>query len=488
MGRSKNYHGFLVEDGIISSIGDYDTIMNDSDEKVNLSGATVLPGFVDAHTHLIGMGLNIDRVDLSEADSIEVLKFILEEELEKQKGEDWLIGIDFDESGWKRGAGYPTKGLLDKISEDVPIIIKRVDGHVAVANSAALERIDVDDENIDVENGLLLEEAAFKLNEYVGITKEDRKKAIENAIERAHTLGVTSVHDIVDKEGWEAYEELSEEKDLDLRVRCYILEEDSEGYEPGNRGDYLALNGIKIFVDGSLGGHTAALEDDYSDDPGNNGMLLLEQEEIEEVIKDAEERGMQLMAHAIGDRAISTLLDAYESTAVRARELRHRIEHAEMLYEENIRRIRDLNIILSAQPNFAYKWSMPDGMNEKRLGKERLQKCNPFWDTQRSLVKMAFGSDTMPMSPLFGVFSAVNHPILEQRISAYNALQCYIKNSAYAGHDEKQFGVIEDGMKADFVVLSENPLDSENIHDIEVLMTVVNGKIVYDNREDVDSD
>ncbi len=462
--------------------------MTDSDEKVNLNGSTVLPGFVDAHTHLIGMGLNMDRIDLSEAESIDVLKYILEEGLENQENDDWLIGIDFDESGWKKSTGYPTKEFLDKISEDVPIIIKRIDGHVAVANSAALDRIDTNDENIDVETGLLLEEAAFKLNEYLDINKEYRKKSIKNAIERAHSMGVTSVHDIVDKEGWEAYKELNEESDLDLRVRCYILHEDSEGYEPGNRGDYLTLNGIKIFVDGSLGGHTAALEDDYSDDPGNDGMLLLEQGEIEDIIKETEERGMQLMAHAIGDRAISTLLDAYESTAVRNNELRHRIEHAEMLYEENIRRIRDLNVILSAQPNFAYKWSKPGGMNERRLGSERLQKCNPYWDVQRSLVRMAFGSDTMPMSPLFGVFSAVNHPILEQRISAYNALQCYIKNSAYAGHDEKQFGVIENGMKADFVVLSENPLDSENIREIEVLMTVVNGKIVYDNRENDDSD
>lgn len=276
---------------------------------------------------------------------------------------------------------------------------------------------------------------------------------------------------------------MEEEEGLDLRIRCYIYYDEVNEDEPVEISDFLSLEGLKVFADGSIGARTAALEEEYADDPGNRGILIHDQEELEKIIENGEKKGFQIMVHAIGDRAISTVINAFEESSTRASELRHRIEHAEMLWEENIRRVRDLNLILSAQPNFAYKWSKPGGMNDTRLGKKRLQNCNPYWDIQRSLVKMTFGSDCMPMDPLFGIYSAVNHPILEQRISTYNALQSYITNGAYAGKDENKFGKFKEGMSADFVVLSANPLESDNIKDIEVIMTVVDGKIVYDNRK-----
>lgn len=473
----------MVEDGKIRHIDNFDVIMNHSDEKINLKGYTVLPGFIDSHTHMIKMGLNMERVDLSDTDSMEEAKYYLSKEAEKKEEGEWVVGIDFDETDWKKG-DFLKKNDLDEVSTEHPIMIKRVCGHIAIVNSEGLSLVEEEEheDKIDEEKGMLLEEAVWDLEDKIGVDKEDKIDAIKRAIERAHELGVTGVHDIVDKEGWEAYVELDEEDSLDLRVRCYIVQEDIDELEPTEKSQFLSLRGIKIFVDGSLGGHTAALFDEYSDDPGNKGMLLHSQEELEDIIREAEGRGFQVMAHAIGDRAIDVLLNSYEKASSRTDHLRHRIEHAEVLSPEEIRRIRELNLILSAQPNFAYKWSKPGGMNEKRLGEKRLQKCNPYWDIQRALVKMAFGSDTMPMSPLFGVFSATNHPILEQRISAYNALQSYITNSAYAGKDEERIGELSSGMDADFIVLSENPLDSDNIDEIDVIMTVVDGKIVYDDR------
>ncbi|MFW6040743.1 MAG: amidohydrolase [Thermoplasmatota archaeon] len=476
--RSKKYHGFLVENGKIVCLEDYDRIMEDSNEKINLQGYTVLPGFIDSHTHLMKMGFNMNRIDLSDTDSLEEAKYYLEKAVNNKNEEDWIVGIDYDDSKWKKVIS-PTKEDLDEVSDEHPIVMIRVCGHVAIANSLALEQIDDDMDMVDFEKGIMKEEAVWNLDEIMKITKIDRINAIKRGMKKAHSLGVTGIHEIVDRKGWEAYKQLDKEGELNLRTRCYIHHEDADDLTPVTLSDFLSLRGVKFYADGSLGARTAALEEEYGDDSGNNGILLHSKEEMEKIINSAEEKDFQVMVHAIGDRAINTVLDAYESTAEKTKKLRHRIEHAEMLWGENIRRIRYLNLILSAQPNFAYKWSQPNGMNERRLGEERLQKCDPFWDAQRSLVKMTFGSDTMPMSPLFGVYSAVNHPILEQRISTYNALQSYITNGAYASRDEDKFGQLTEGRYADFVVLSENPLDADDLLDIEVKMTVINGEIVY---------
>ncbi|MEF8873124.1 MAG: amidohydrolase [Candidatus Thermoplasmatota archaeon] len=479
--RSEQYHGFLVENSRIKHIDDFDVIMGESDDKINLEGCFVLPGFIDSHTHMVEMGLDVNRVDLSGFDSLDETKYYLEKEVEETQEGDWIIGVDFDETVWKK-TDYPTKEVLDDVTEEHPMIIKRICGHMAVANSEALGKIGDEWDMVDRKTGLLKEKVVGNLDDIISVSREERKEAIRKAIRIAHSKGITSVHDVVDRENWEAYMELDQEESLDLRVNCYVHFDESDGLEPVKKSEFLSLNGLKMYADGSLGAKTAALKEPYEDDPDNRGVLLLDQETMEDMIEEAEERDFQVMAHAIGDRAISTVLDAFENASERNKELRHRIEHAEMLWDEYIRRIRDLGLVLSTQPNFAYRWSQSSEMNEKRLGEERLEKVNPYWDIQRALIKMTFGSDNLPMSPLYGVHSAINHPVLEQRISAYNALQSYTINGAYASGDENKLGSFEEGKLADFVVLSENPLDSKNIQDIDVKMTVVGGKIVYDNR------
>jgi len=480
-GRSEKYHGILVKDGKITCIDDYDRIMKDSDEKINLQGSTVLPGFIDSHVHLMQMGLKDKWIDLSDTDSFEEAKYYLEKDIDKKDDGEWIIGVDFDDTKWKKSS-YPSKKELDDITEDHPMVLKRICGHIGVVNSMALEMIDKGWDKVDRDTGILKEEAVWNLDEVIEIDNETRKEAIKRGIKTAHELGVTGIHEVVDRDGWEAYAELDNETELNLRVRCYLHYDEIGDLKPVNKSEYLALRGVKVFADGSFGGRTAALNEEYNDDPGNKGLLMHPKEELDEIISMAEGKGFQCMIHAIGDRAIDTVLDAYSDSAERIKELRHRIEHAEMLYDENIKRIRDLGLVLSIQPNFAYNWSHPGGMNEKRLGKERLKKCDPLWNIQRALVKMAFGSDNMPMSPLFGVYCATNHPLLEQRISTYNALQSYISNSAYIGRDENNLGEIKEGKRADFVVLSENPLEAQDLKNVDVIMTVVDGKIVYDNR------
>ncbi len=470
----------MVEDGKIKNIDDFDRIMGGSEENIDLNGNFVLPGFIDSHTHLVEEGLNMKRVDLIEEETLEGVQYYLEKEASKTPEGEWIVGVNFDESTWKR-TDYPSKEDLDEVTEEHPLIIKRICGHVAVANSRALEKISEDWKRVDKEKGLLREEVVWNLDEIMQITKEEKKEALKNAIAKVHSNGITSVHDVVDRHGWDTYKELDEEESLDLRVNCYLHYDESEDLNPIEVSEFLSLNGLKMYADGSIGARTAALHEEYADEPGNRGILLLNREEMEEIIKGAEERDFQMMTHAIGDRAISTVLEAFENVSERCEELRHRIEHAEMLWEENIKRIRDLGLVLSTQPTYAYKWSSSTKMNEKRLGKERLEKCNPYWDIQRALIDMAFGSDNIFFSPLFNIYCATNHPILNQRISTYNALKSYISAGAYASRDEDRYGSFEEGNLADFVVLTENPLEAEDVRDIEVKMTVVGGKIVYDD-------
>ncbi len=473
----------MVKEGTIRHIDDFDVIMEKTDQKIDLKGKFVLPGFIDSHTHLLEEGLREKWVNLYEEDSIEGVQYYLEKRaLETPPGE-WVVGVDFDESKWKKTKS-PSKKDLDEVSEEHPIVIKRICDHAAVANSLALEKIDDDWEMTDEETGVLKEDVVRNLNDIIGVDEEEKIEAIKTAIEKVHANGITSIHDIVDKDVWNLYKKLDDEDQLDLRINCYIHHEVSKGLKPMDYSEFLSLKGIKVLTDGSIGARTAALHEDYSDNPGNRGTLLLSKNELEEIIKDAEERDFQVMTHAIGDRAISTVLDAFENASTRTDELRHRIEHAEILWEEDIKKIRELGLILSTQPNYAYKWSSSSEMNETRLGKRRLEKSNPYWDIQRSLVEMAFGSDNIFLSPLFNIHCATNHPILNQRISTYNALKSYTSSGAYASREEEKLGSFEEGKAADFVVLSDNPLEVNDVRDIEILMTVIGGKIVFDNRED----
>ncbi|MBI1924874.1 amidohydrolase family protein [Candidatus Poribacteria bacterium] len=250
---------------------------------------------------------------------------------------------------------------------------------------------------------------------------------------------------------------------------------------------YLKLGPIKLFADGSVGARTAALSHPYEDEPGHLGQLVWETEALHRVIASAHNAGLQIAVHALGDRGITATVDAFEAAfAANPRpNHRHRIEHCELLTPTLMERIADLGLIVSAQPNFVGEWGFPDGLYETRLGWERVSRMNPFGELARRGLPMAFGSDCMPFHPLYGIWSAVAHPIPEYRLTPYEALRHYTQSAAYAAFEEKIKGTINPGMVADLAVLSADAttIDVDGIRDIEVEMTMIDGKVWYVKRD-----
>jgi hypothetical protein len=282
------------------------------------------------------------------------------------------------------------------------------------------------------------------------------------------------------------YRELDREGELDLRVRINYwtdhLDAAAEAGLVSNVGsEFVRAGAIKSFTDGSIGSGTAKLSEPYADS-GDRGTWVVPPEELREWVERAEDAGFQFTAHAIGDEAVHETLGAFAECEDPA-SARHRVEHAEVLTDESVERFADLGVVASVQPNFL-KWAREGGLYETRLGVERTRESNPFASLLEAGVPLAFGSDTMPLGPLFGIEQAVTAPAPEQRIGVTEALRAYTHGAAYAGFDEDRMGTVERGKLADLVVLEESPwtVEPDGVGDIDVAMTVVGGRVVYRNE------
>jgi hypothetical protein len=245
----------------------------------------------------------------------------------------------------------------------------------------------------------------------------------------------------------------------------------------------VQLGPVKLLMDGSLGARTAALFDPYEDDPSTSGLLLIKPEVLTEKIVRAHEANLQVATHAIGDLAVEKVLDSIQEALRRnpRKNHRHRIEHCEITSAQQIERIKQLGVVPDMQPNFIGEWSGPGSMYNQRLGDKRERLSNQYRAMLDEGIRVAFGSDCMPFNPIYGIWSAVNHPIRENRITLEEAVMCYTLNSAYSGFHEEKIGSLEVGKLGDISVfdgdLSETPI--EEIRDAKCYMTLVNGKILY---------
>ncbi len=461
---------------------------------VDLGGRVVLPGFIDAHAHLIESAARVSNLVLGGVASLVAAVRVLRGGVDRVKAGEWLVGDDWDESGWPEGR-YLNRGDLDRVSSTVPVAAVRVDRHMASVNSAALDllRVPPDTRGFErdasgVPTGVLKEEAYERMREAVAPTPDRLARDFGKVARRALSLGITSIHDVVGDLGMRAYQIVNGGGRLPLRVslmaRDTLLPHVAAlGLRRGFGDERLRLGAIKAFADGSLGARTAALNEPYSDAPGESGMLVHPPEELRQLVARIHAAGFPAAVHAIGDRAIGLVLEAAEAAAPR-KGARHRIEHVELPHPENVRLMARLGVAAVAQPNFVGQWSLPGGMYAARLGRERLRANNPYRDLLRAGVRLAFGSDGMPYGPLEGIHWAVNAPFDGQRITVDQAFAAYTAGGAWAGFEEAVKGTLTRGRLGDAVVLDGDPWrEPGRIRSTGVALTVIGGRVVFRGRE-----
>lgn len=467
---------------------------------INLHGKTVVPGMIDSHIHFVDYGLSLERIDLRELGSIAEIQAKVASRVKETQIGKWILGRSWDQERL-REKRYPDRYDLDKVSPGNPVILTRVCGHICVANSRALEIANVTRETqnpqggqIDKDpqtgepTGILRDEAMSLVWQYVPPpTKAELVAAIEAASRKVLSEGLTSVHALLRNSLYvEALQEAQAKGKLGVRVYMGIPVELLDelirlGIKTGFGDHWLKIGCVKMLLDGSLGGRTAALKEPYADDRSNTGLLLYREEEMRQIVSKAHESGYQLAIHAIGDRAIELALDAIERAQIKVprTDHRHRIEHASIINPEQIERMARMSMIASVQPAFVTSdfWAI------NRVGKSRENWVYPFKTLFKSAVTSA-GSDC-PVEhpdPLEGIWAAVTRGgfLPTERLEVDQVLQMYTMNSAYASFEEDEKGSISEGKLADMVVLSKDPfkVPPEELKSIKAETVVVGGKIV----------
>lgn len=486
------HEAVAVRDGRIVRVdSDYEIGFLEGAETrvIDCGGRVLLPGFIDAHTHLTSVGRHRVHADLRQADDPGDAVELLAAEASETDG--WVQGYGFDESTWDERR-YLTREDLDAVSEDRPVIAVRVDGHTAAVNSVVLDRFGDDLPDTDVQtaggepSGVLVEDAVQRVREAVAPDRAATRELVLAAQNVAHERGITGVHDMVrQSHAPGVYRELALEGELRLRVRLNYWSDHLEaaietGLRTNHGSPWVRTGAIKSFTDGSFGGRTAKVGEPYADGEGT-GQWVVPPAQLDELAKRATEAGFQLTVHAIGDEAVGAALEVFEDYGDSAD--RHRIEHAELVSDEQITRFESSGTIASMQPNFL-KWARPGGLYEDRLGPERTARTNRLAAFEAADVPLALGSDCMPMDPLLGIHETVTAPAADQRLSVTQALRGYTHGAAYAGFDEGRMGTVAPGKLADLVVLEDSPWEREDsIEEIDVAATIVDGTVVAGGLE-----
>jgi len=444
---------------------------------MNLRGKHVIPGFTDAHSHLISRGVEMQRLDLSGCRSLDECLQRIEV---YAKTNPLVFASKWDENSWRHNEmDRLNRKTLDKISRKTPIVVRRVCGHYAAVNTAALRWIGKNWRIVDRNKGLLYEDVALNLNDIFRPTDEMLEKALTLATRKALKLGITSVHEISNPRRFRMLQK--HRQNLKLRFAIYLIEKYHNsvvvsGLRTGYGDDWLRFAGSKLFVDGSLGARTAALRQPYAN-TRRRGNILITARRLRRIVRSAEDNGIQLMIHSIGDRSTGFVLEGMKKNLERSNPLRHRIEHLELLTDDEIRDMGRLRIIASMQPNFVRRWQNPGGMYEKLLG-VRYLRMNCFKSMLSSYNKILFGSDCMPLGPLYGIGGAVWHPSSCGRLDIADAFRLYTETASYATFEETQKGKIEPGYLADLVILNKNPLEERNLRSLKIESVMVGGNFV----------
>ena len=452
-------------------------------EIIDLKGKTVIPAFIDSHIHLDSLAIFLNSLDLKDVKSIDELKNKLKEYYEKNKELSFIYGRGWDQEKLGR---WPNKNDLDEIVKEKPVFLERICGHAGVVNSNLLEILEKNE--FVKENGIVLENALQKIRKMMRYNEDEMIKFFQNLFNYLLSFGITTCGFVsCDIFSYNILRKMNEKGILPIRVRVYLnydsLKYIKEKKIEGN--EFLKVLGIKIFADGSLGARTAALSKPYNDDKENKGILFYKKEELVKIIKEVSELNLQLAIHAIGDEAIDVVLNSLKEFKNIER-LRHRIEHASVIREEQIEMISKLKICVCVQPHFIKS----DWWVLKRLGEERAKWIYPLKSMINKNLKLGFSTDAPvePVNPFETIYVAVkrdNVDLLkytkEERISLEEALHFYTYGSSYLLFEEENLGSLSSGKIADFIVLDKDPfkVSLEELKNIKVLMTFVGGELKY---------
>jgi predicted amidohydrolase YtcJ len=492
-------------------------------QVINLGGHFVMPGFNDAHVHLASAGFRRLTVDLTGAKSVTEFRDRIRARVQTAEPGEWITGGGWDHTLWPVKE-LPSRWDLDEVTTDHPVFLQRVDGHIAVANTRALQLASITLASKDPEGGkidrdltgsptgILRETARDAVSAVIPQpTREKRRQAIEAALQDLAQWGITSAQDNSSWEDFQIYEQLEREGKLTARISEWLAFDDSLEKLKAHRaahpaGDNLLHTGmLKGFMDGSLGSRTAALQDPYADDPKNSGLPQYEQAKLTAMTRERADAGFQIGFHAIGDKGVQMALDAFAATghvetglrpvqaerssADSSTDRRFRIEHAQVTTPAQIARFKQLRVIASMQPNHLLtdmNWAMD------RLGPKRAATSYAWAEFLRKGVTLAFGTDypVEPVTPFRGLYAAVTRKsedgkkeyFPEQKLTMEQAIAAYTTGSAFAEFAEKDKGTLAPGMLADFVVLDRDitAVAPEKVLGTKVLRTAVGAKTVYE--------
>jgi predicted amidohydrolase YtcJ len=501
--------------GRILALGDADELQARYPQarRLDVGSATVVPGLIDAHAHVGGLGFAMLGADLvGTASKAEIIQRLRAKAAQLKPGE-WLLGNGWDQNDWPQQS-FPTAAELDAVFPDRPVWLSRVDGHAGWANSAAMRAVPRDlAGNWQPDGGMIQRDAAGKPN---GIFIDNAMLLVEHArpapdeatSERALALGMqaavehglTGVHDAgITLAELRRYQRLADRGQMPLRIYA-MADGNSDALEslcrnglyrhPSGR---LQMRAVKLYADGALGSRGAAMLEDYSDDHGNRGLLVMSADELAVASAKAKRCGVQVATHAIGDRGNRLALDTYEHAlgADVAGDHRWRVEHAQILAPADLARFAQLHVIASMQPTHATS-DMP--WAQERVGAQRIVGAYAWRQLRDSGARLAFGSDfpVESVDPRLGLYSAVSRAdgegkpaggwMPQEKLTAFEALRGFTLDAAYAGFGENELGSLAPGKRADFVVLAEDPLavPDARLRTLDVRATYVDGKPVYE--------
>ncbi len=481
------------------------------DIVIDAQGRTLLPGLIDAHGHVMGLGLGAIQLDLVGTASLQDLQQRLRSYAAAHPNDPWIVGRGWNQELWP-DARFPTAADLDSIVPGRPVVLRRVDGHAVVANSAALKAAGITAATKDptggkierdrqgVPTGLLIDAATDLVDKIIPaptVAQQDEALAIAQRILLG--FGVTAAADMgTDFEGWETYRRAGEAGRLQVRIMSYALDvENMRKLAPNGPtdwlyGDRLRMVGVKLYADGALGSRGAWLKQPYADKPDTHGLRFLTDAVLRAKADEAAKAGIQVAVHAIGDAANAQAIGTYEwLNAKYGGDRRWRIEHVQVVDPADIPRIGKAGIIASMQPTHQTSDRL---MAEKRLGLDRLAGAYAWQSMLKTGAKLAFGSDFPVESPnpFPGLAAAVSRQDMEgqppggwipsQRLTFEQALTAFTRDAAYAGYAEAKVGALEPGKWADFILIDRDPtaVDPQQLGGTQVLETWVGGKKLWE--------